>query len=411
MRAVDIRRIIAKGNLVVSIRLNTGRHDSLQVGIAGTCPTRLPTHRRHLCSFTALSHCLPPIAGSVLAVLARAPVVARSSPVSPSPSGRARARRSVSYRFGIPVVGLCSVLLLGCVAASNGSTAPAKLPAQPPSAAGTASTPPNAMQVAQMTPGPITLPPLNLPHREDWSSPQCPDLAVTFSGPAQPARTTTSDTASFQEARYYRENDYYEIAEAFGTKGSNLSETTKATADAIMAQTAQQLTELPRLRVRRISFIEDGPLGKYSEVEGAVGSPSSATFLLRMYWRGQCSMRIATVSVSGTEARARQFVDSLREVKPAAAAQQESAPPSHASTETQDSGGRAKQRAMMIHERLPATLPPAAGTGDTRVDAASGQSIPTGAAARLRQLKELSDGGLLTPEEFERKRRAILDAL
>jgi hypothetical protein len=244
-----------------------------------------------------------------------APVIARSLPVSPSRSRRAGARRSMSYLFGISAVGLCALVLVGCVAAPGGSIMSANPPAQSPGAAGPASTPPNATQVAQMTRGPITLPPLNLPRREDWSSPQCPDLAVTFSGVTQPARTSASDTASFQEARYYRENDYYEIAEAFGTKGSDLSETTRATADAIMAQAAQQLAEVPRLRVRRISFIEDGPLGKYSELEGVVGSPSSATFLLRIYWRGQCSMRIATVSGRGSEARAKQFIDSLREVK------------------------------------------------------------------------------------------------
>jgi hypothetical protein len=163
----------------------------------------------------------------------------------------------------------------------------------------------------------MALAPLNLPIHEEWSSARCPDLAVTFSGRSQPARSTPSDTAAFQETRQYHEDNYYEVAECFCTKGGDLAQTTKSAADAVMAQTALQYSNAAHMRILGNFFVEAGPLGKYSEIDAAPVADSRETVTMRTYWHAQCSMRLETMATPETKLRAAGFIGSLRPVKDA----------------------------------------------------------------------------------------------
>lgn len=329
--------------------------------------------------------------------------------------------------ISIPTLGLCSIALLGCMQSGRYDYASYR------SKYG-AATP----QTAEPAAGSGTLPPLNLPVREDWSSARCPDLAVTFSGHSQPFRSSPADDASFQEARQFRDRDYYEVAECFCAKYGDLSQTTKPAADAVMAQTAQQFSDVSHMRIRSATFVENGPLGKYSELQAVSQPPSATAAALRTYWRGQCSMRVEAIWNPGTSARAQLFLNSLYEVKGtaadkagAAAEKSNAGAAENANTEAVEKAGAAAAGAAPStsasdaavektdmgdlaseYKRRQAELaggaPPAAGAP---ASAASGETLSANAATRLRQLKELGDGGLITKEEYETKRRAILQGL
>jgi len=186
-----------------------------------------------------------------------------------------------------------------------------------------------------------------------------------------------------------------------------------------MAQTAQQLSDTSHMRIRSATFVEDSPLGKYSEVQ-AVQPLSAAAAALRTYWRGQCSMRIEAIWGPGTSARALQFLDSLHEVKETAAdkagaAASEAAPdtsvPDAAAekTDANDLDSQLKRRQMELTSAAAAVSPAAAEAPSSA--AAPGGALPADAALRLRQLKKLQDSGLITKEEYETKRQAILKVL
>lgn len=341
----------------------------------------------------------------------------------------------MGHHIWIPSVGLCSVMMLGCVEpgrydnSSYRARYAAAMTGQPPVAA-TSGVPAHgvaptaaaagAPQAAEPAAGPVTLPPLNLPVHEDWSSAQCPDLAVTFSGHSQPLRSSPTDNASFQEARQFLDRDYYEVAECFCTKYGNLSQTTKSAADAVMAQTAQQFSDTSHMRIRRATFVEDSPLGKYSEIQVVSQPPSAAAAALRTYWRGQCSMRVEAIWTPGASARALQFLDSLHEVKETAAdkagaagsgaAPDTSVPDAAAEkTDTNDLASQLKRRQMELTSAV-AVVSPAAAEAPSSAAAPAG-ALRADAALRLRQLKNLQDNGLITKEEYETKRQAILKGL
>jgi len=337
----------------------------------------------------------------------------------------------------IPSLGLCSVMLVGCMqagrydsasysarygAAMTGQPAVAATPGVPAPGVAPAAAGAGAPQAAEPAAGPATLPPLNLPVHEDWSSAQCPDLAVAFSGHSQPLRSSPTDNASFQEARQFRDRDYYEVAECFCTKYGNLSQTTKSAADAVMAQTAQQFSDTSHMRIRSatFAFVEDSPLGKYSELQAASQPPSAAGAALRTYWRGQCSMRVEAIWSPGTSARALQFLDSLHEVKETAAdkagtaafgAVPDTSVPDAAAEkiDTNDLASQLKRRQMGLTSAAAAVWPAAAEAPSSA--AALEGALPADAALRLRQLKNLQDNGLITKEEHETKRQAILKGL
>jgi hypothetical protein len=229
-----------------------------------------------------------------------------------------------------------------------------------------------------MTPVPesslLALAPLNLPIHEEWSSARCPDLAVTFSGRSQAARSTQSDSASFQETRQYHEDNYYEVAECFCTKGGDLSQTTKSAADAVMAQTAQQYSDAAHMRILGNFFVESGPLGKYSEIDAAPVAESRETVTMRTYWRGQCSMRLETMATPETKLRAAEFIGSLRPVKdvalqPPAAAQ---------ATAPADADGAAAPAAAAAAAGTAASapLPPGTEINSPPPDAAAAPTAP-----------------------------------
>lgn len=343
--------------------------------------------------------------------------------------------------ISIPTLGLCSIVLLGCMqsgrydyasyrskygAATTGQPTVAATAAVPAPTVAAATTGAATPQTAEPAAGSGTLPPLNLPVREDWSSARCPDLAVTFSGHSQPFRSNPADDASFQEARQLRDRDYYEVAECFCAKYGDLSQTTKPAADAVMAQTAQQFSDASHMRIHSATFVENGPLGKYSELQAVSQPPSATAAALRTYWRGQCSMRVEAIWNPGTSARAQLFLNSLYEVKGtaadkagAAAEKSNAGAAENANTEAVETAGAAAAGAAPSmgdlaseYKRRQAELaggaPPAAGAP---ASAAPGEALSANAATRLRQLKELGDGGLITKEEYETKRRAILQGL
>ncbi|HXQ49672.1 MAG TPA: hypothetical protein VN802_01145 [Stellaceae bacterium] len=252
----------------------------------------------------------------------------------------------------LPSLGACAVLLAGCVQPQDGYgyRYGYGAPAQPAHAAAVQEAKPAAPQPEESL---LALAPLNLPIREDWSSAKCPDLAVTFSGRSQPAHSVPSDDASFQEERQYHEAAYYEVAECFCAKGGDLSQTTKAAAEAVTAQTAQQFSDSAHMRIRSAAFVENGPLGKYSEIEAtplaqSTGVPSVEVVTLRTYWRGQCSMRVETMASPETRLRAAQFLGSLRAIKLATAQRAEAAP-------APDAAEPAKPE---VEPGAPAALPP-----------------------------------------------------
>ncbi len=197
-------------------------------------------------------------------------------------------------RAALLVAGLCSIVLVGCVDPAtyygygNGAR-----PMAPPAAAQTAAVPAQtavapappiaaAPQVADIAPQAFALPPLELPVREEWSSQRCPNRSVTFSGRSEPARTSHSESVSFEEARQAHDSDYYEVAECFCAKSGDLSRTTKSTADAVMAQTARFL-DTSHMRIRHSDFIEGGALGSYSELTASALAPSEAVMTLRTW--------------------------------------------------------------------------------------------------------------------------------
>jgi hypothetical protein len=302
--------------------------------------------------------------------------------------------------------------------------------------------------------GPFSLPPVALPRSEEWTPAQCRNLAVRFSGPMQSARTRPSDAVSFQEARHYREGDYYEFAECFCAKSGDLAETTKATADSLMAQTAQRFADMSRVRIREISFVEQSPVGKYSELEAAGGPPIAPVQIsLRTHWRsGQCSIRMATMAPLSERSRARQFLESLREVKQATAeAAPEPASPAAepAATAPQNFAAQVMARAAALEKgagiaspppvaEMPANPPTPVAVSDLSVSArsldglaapaptpdivpavsrpANGARVPAPAGAvdpvaRLKQLKALAESGLISQEEYAAKRKSVLDSL
>ena len=347
--------------------------------------------------------------------------------------------------ISISSLGLCSVMLLGFTesgcdysasyrtkyaAAGTGQPTVATTAGVPAPGVAPATTGAGAPQAAEPAAGLATLPPLNLPVHESWSSAQCPDLAVTFSGHSQPVPSSLADNASFQEARQFRDRDYYEVAECFCTKYGNLSQTTKSAADAVMAQTAQQFSDASHMRIRSATFVEDSTLGNYSEIQAVSPPPSAAGATLRTYWRGQCSMRVEAIWTPGTSARALQFLNSLYEIKGTTAEKANAGAAEKAdtgaatagvapepsvsdaaveNTDTDDFAIRVKRRQAELMGAVPA-VPPAA----AEVPASAGNpggALPGNAAARLLQLKELSDSGLITKEEYEIRRRAILQGL
>lgn len=254
-----------------------------------------------------------------------------------------------------PVILLCIAMLFGCVPPQDRYGYGAPPPAPPSSVTPAVAAPAVTRAAPEAEASLLALAPLNLPIREEWSSAKCPDLAVTFSGQSQPARSIPSDTASFQEARQHHEADYYEVAECFCTKGGDLSQTTKATADAVMAETAQQFSDAAHMRILSTAFVENGPLGKYSEIEATPLTQSTAVVTLRTYWRSQCSMRIETMASPETKLRAAQFIGSLRAVNVAATPTAEAAPAAAApAAAAPDSGDATKPAA---EPAAPATLP------------------------------------------------------
>lgn len=364
----------------------------------------------------------------------------------------------------IPSLGLCSVMLLGsmgsgCYDMASYRTRYAMPTAGQPAVAAAASVPtpgtapvgvaaPAALgvaapQPAEPTAGLAALPPLNLPVHEDWSSARCPDIAVTFSGRSQPLQSSPSDSALFQEARQFRDHDYYEVAECFCTKYGNLSQTTRSDADVVMTQTAQQFAAASHLRVRSASFVEDGPLGKYSEFQAAAQPPSATAAALRTYWRGQCSMRVEAIWDQMTSVRALQFLNSLHEIKEAAAGKAEAAPDEAApdapladpapKVTTNDLAAELEQRhkdmmkatanatpAVAAAPSSPAataaTEAPSSAAAPATADAASsaaatGAAQQTDTALRLKQLKELEHKGFISKDEYETKRQSILNSL
>jgi hypothetical protein len=342
------------------------------------------------------------------------------------------------------------------------STAPTQaMPSATLGAAAAAATPPVPPPApSDAKPSPAPLPPLTLPVHEEWSSERCPDLAVTFSGHAQTLPTSPAEAASFEEVRQYRGNGYYEVAECFCAKYGNLSDTTKAAADAAMAETAQQFSDQSNMQTRHISFIEGSPLGKYSELESAAQPAGSTVVTLRTYWRGQCSMRLQTLWTPSSAARAGQFLNSLHEVKAAAekadasapaagdagqqtsddatqAADAEKSPGDQGKTDqaTADQGKQADDKAGAASDQSAAaggdlaaevkqrqTEINSGGTNRTASDAPvavspgplsaiSSANLSPDAATRLRQLKELNQKGLITKEEYETKRSEIVNGL
>jgi hypothetical protein len=357
--------------------------------------------------------------------------------------------------FTISIAGSFTILLGGCVPGPDGTFIIAgSNPTPPRPSYSPPAGPPAPAPVAVAMAGPFSLPPVVLPLNEEWSPAQCRNLAVRFSGPMQNARTRPSDAVSFQEARQYREGDYYEFAECFCAKSGDLSETTKATADSLMAQTAQRFADMSRVRIREIGFVEQSPVGKYSELEAAGGPPIAPLQIsLRTHWRsGQCSVRLATMASPSERSRARQFLESLHEVKQTAAgAAHEPASPAAepAATAPQNFAAQVVARAAALEKSAGIASPPPVaempGNPSTSVAvsevSASARSVeglnapaptpdivpavsrpgnasavpaPAGAfdpVARLKQLKALAESGLISKEEYAAKRKSVLDSL
>jgi hypothetical protein len=121
-----------------------------------------------------------------------------------------------------------------------------------------------------------------------------------------------------------------------------------------------------------MSLVETSPLGKFSDFDltgsSAIGEVATA---VRMIWRGQCYLALTSAWASPSDsARGTQFLNSVRDQN-----------------------------------------------GATAITAASKRSVPVetpdaaDAAKRLQLLKDLFDHKLITPSEYETKRKAVLDAL
>jgi len=276
--------------------------------------------------------------------------------------------------------------------------------------------------------GPIALPALVLPVRQNWSSAKCPRLAVTFTGSAQPHEISLADTASFEEARQFRDGDYAEMAECFCPKSGNLSDISKVAANTAMSQMARQFTDQLYMQTRNISFVETSPLGAYSQLDASSENPATLKASLRVYWRGQCSIRLAVVSTPATQQRAAEFLNSLREIKgdvfpdsetplavPVVPVISAALPPPGKAGKTPipstslDLEQEMKQKTgdMVAEAPMPMPMPEPVQVAAAAPDPSANQN----AASRLRQLQELKHKGLINETEYDAKRQAILNGL
>jgi hypothetical protein len=332
--------------------------------------------------------------------------------------------------------------------ASQQTQSPASTPVAPPVA-------PNATS-ANDSGDEMALPPLVLPIREDWSSAQCPALGVTFTGNSQPTQTSLAQAASFEEARQVRDGGYAEVAECFCIKRGDLSEISKASADAVMTQMAQQFSDRLHMQVKSMSYVASSPLGRYSQLEASADQPVGKAAVMRVYWQGQCSMRVAVVSNESTRLRGEEFLNSLRALNSAATATtaEAAAPAASANTsavpanvmtalrnlrdEPQASGADAPPPAVPVvpvaAESLAAATSTADGSHDLEAERteklANGTAVvsvssddspaPTSSdgpvagqdvATRLQQLAGLRRKGLITKSEYDAKRQTILGGL
>jgi hypothetical protein len=332
-----------------------------------------------------------------------------------------------------PAVPMPRPLLLG---PSSAAAAPGGPPdaAHAPPAGGLAANTSTPIEPAAAEPsfsGAIALPALVLPVRQNWSSAKCSNLAVTFTGNAQPHEATLADTASFEEARQYRDGDYAEMAECFCAKSGSLSDVSKAAAGTVMNQMARQFAEQLYMQTRNISYVEQSPLGAYSQVEASSENPATLKATLRVYWHGQCSVRLATVWTPATAQRAAEFLNSLREIKgekvleadvpmavPVVPVITAALPPPKkggavSSSTSLDLEQEMKQKGGAPADASAPSNPFVAATApDQQVAlAAPDPSANQGAATRLRQLQELKRKGLINESEYDTKRAAILNGL
>jgi len=84
-------------------------------------------------------------------------------------------------------------------------------------------------------------------------------------------------------------------------------------------------------------------------------------------------------------------------------------PPPVAPVEREDFGAQVKRRAAELGQ--PTAQPAAAGGGEEAASDPSPARDAGTARSRLRQLKELEDRGLISGQEYEAKRRAIINSL
>lgn len=221
--------------------------------------------------------------------------------------------------FAALVVGSCSMTLFACtqtVAQHEKPRGDYALIGGRPSSADVPESQNQASQPAlQPSDGaePVMLPALDIPVRDPWSSRNCRDLAVTFSGQSQPMQTSPSALVSFDEAREFHTNAYYEMAECFCAKTADLSEITEPAADRVTKRTAQQLSQIMHVRIARLTFNYTYRLGNYSEITGSSTSQPGEILTLRTYWRGPCSMRLATMAAPDSALRATEFLNSIQE--------------------------------------------------------------------------------------------------
>jgi hypothetical protein len=198
--------------------------------------------------------------------------------------------------------------------------------------------------------------------RKYWQAPQC-GLQVGFSGDY--GKETFRHDQNFESERSVVYSDVQNRSvEAAVCACADYSDITRPLANSFTEKALRD----GGFTMTRIAYIEKSPLGSFSDAEGTSADPSGPTRMrLRTYWRSKCA---SSVFAGGP-------------------------------LNSQPSGGRGVDFLNAVSELGPAAsaAPPSPAPGETPL------------AAKMRELKRMHEEGLITQDEYDAKRKTLLNAM
>lgn len=327
--------------------------------------------------------------------------------------------------FVLPVLSILSALAAsGCQPEyaifpySVPADAPA-LPAEAPSPYSAATPPPPAiappppLTAAPAAPAPTT-PPLSVAEGATPNASEAARPAVVSLDLCRRAVTFSDGSWRPGEARDSGSVDYVYEAEAYAERascrcGRDIGHSTTQF-DAV--DNARRDVERRGYTLERVVLAENPTSDKELGYQASSARDGGRSFLVGRAFYGACVLTVtATGSSYADFNRAKAFLASVsveRQDASSYAATVTTAATSSAATPPETSGPSATPDSATPPAKPP-TPPPAEPAASAPTTANS--DSPPSTAARLLQLKELLDRKLITPEEYEGRRRLILDAL